>query len=74
MQAPAEAVLVVGCAFGWVGKDLVGGYDEVVPLETHFWGDAPAERVVVAGPIRVVYLDEVVEVAFGIWGARFLLE
>ena len=46
----------------------------MIPLESHFWGDTPAEWVVVAGPVRVVYLDEVVEVAFGIWGARFLLE
>ena len=42
VAGPACTVHVVGCSFGWVGEDCVGGDDESVTFEAVGSGDVSA--------------------------------
>lgn len=46
----------------------------MIPLESHFLGDAFAQRMAVTWSIGVIDLHEIVETMFGIWSCAVLLE
>lgn len=59
-MAPSRAELVICCSSVGIGEDLMGGNDNVIPLQTDFGSDVLAQGVLVAGTVWVVDLHEVI--------------
>lgn len=57
---PPNAKPVVRGPFHRIGQDLMGSYDQAVPVDSVLWGDVFAQRMSVAWSIRVVDFDEFV--------------
>lgn len=74
MTLPSNPPLVVCFTLDRVGEDLVGGHDQPVALEPHLAGEALAQRVPVAGHVRVVDLDQGVEAGLAVRSVALLLE